>query len=70
VGEGQEGEGEGEEGEGEAQEGKVHERVRRACAAATGSPPAMRRFETSMYQSAYSSHRNERTWLGLGLGLG
>ena len=32
-------------------------------AAATGSPPEMRRFETSMYQSAYSSHRNERTWL-------
>ena len=70
MGEGQESEGEGQEGEGEAQEGEVHERVRRACAAATGSPPAMRRFETSMYQSAYSSHRNERTWLGLGLGLG
>ena len=66
MGEGQESEGEGQEGEG--QEGEVHER--RACAAATGSPPAMRRFETSMYQSAYSSHRNERTWLGLGLGLG
>ena len=57
VGEGQESEGEGQEGEGEGQE------VRRACAAAIGSPPAMRRFETSMYQSAYSSHRNERTWL-------
>ena len=66
MGEGQESEGEGQEGEG--QEGEVHER--RACAAATGSPPEMRRFETSMYQSAYSSHRNERTWLGLGLGLG
>ena len=64
MGEGQESEGEGQEREGEGQE------VRRACAAATGSPPAMRRFETSMYQSAYSSHRNERTWLGLGLGLG
>ena len=63
MGEGQESEGEAQEGEDEAQEGEVHERVRRACAAATGSPPAMRRFETSMYQSAYSSHRNERTWL-------
>ena len=63
VGEGQESEGEGQEGEDEGQEGEVHERARRACAAATGSPPEMRRFETSMYQSAYSSHRNERTWL-------
>ena len=35
--------------------------MRRACAAATGSPPAMRRFDTSMYQSAYSSHKKERT---------
>ena len=61
--EGQESEGEGQEGEDEGQEGEVHERARRACAAATGSPPEMRRFETSMYQSAYSSHRNERTWL-------
>ena len=63
MGEGQESEGEGQEGEDEGQEGEVHERARRACAAATGSPPEMRRFETSMYQSTYSSHRNERTWL-------